>query len=106
MTEWAGLPRQAGKSSRVIAWAQEEHPQGPLRYVVCHSFAEANRLFHASMDENGDPSIRFPLTIGEAMRYSGRPALFAVDDADVILREMFRAPIALATFTVEAELQW
>lgn len=98
---WIARPRQAGKTTATIEWAQQEKLGGPARYIVVATQQDANRVFDQSRDENGNQTIRLPITFDEVVRYGGHPARFAVDDIDHILQWLVRGSIEMVTYTTE-----
>ena len=97
--KWIIRPRQTGKTHDLIEWAEQEEPGGPLRYIVCMNRWEADRVRDIALDDDSEPRIRRPLHIREALDYSGPEALFAVDNADIVLQELLGWRIAVASMT-------
>jgi len=96
---WIARPRQTGKTTALIEWAQQEKLGGPPRYIVVATQQEANRVFNQSRDENGNQTIRLPITFDEVVRYGGYPARFAIDNIDLILQWLVRGSIEMVTYT-------
>jgi len=92
--------RQSGRTERIVEWARKGEVGGPLRYIVCHSKREANRLFHDynDLDDPKTPNILMPLTWQEAERYCGAQAVFAIDNLDLILYGVLHNPVDMVSW--------
>ena len=91
--------RQTGRTSALVEWALKEEAGTP-RYIVCHSAEEAHRVFREDVDRaeaEERPPIRMPITLDELQSYRGQPAIFAVDNLELILSRLLGPNVALAT---------
>lgn len=91
--------RQTGRTTELVKWALSEDTGKP-RYIVCHSRREAHRLFREDFDRaelEGRSPIRMPLTLHEFRNYQGFPALFAIDNLDLMLSNILGPNVVIAT---------
>lgn len=87
------IPRGAGKTTKMIEWLRQDS----ARLLITFSHDEENRL------KSLHPDLADRILDWRSYQKRYRPGYhvkeIAIDNADIILQEMFDAPISLITMT-------
>lgn len=92
--------RRTGRSTKIIDWLVSGEPFNK-RVIVCHSVAEANRMFRqATRICNTVESWQF-ITLDTLPTLNGRNVeSIGIDNLEFLLSKLFRYPVGYITGTV------
>lgn len=93
------LPRQMGKTTRMLEWMREA-PPGETRICVTATREEAMRLLRENKDLNTWQFISLQeAREGFANRGRSRNLVYGLDNLDMMLKDMFDWPVGMITLT-------